>query len=186
MLDPWQKDSGIFAWNAISSFFPQPAILLPKSNTDPNNLMTNGMLLPAKSGVPAGWGSYGEAAVTQTVEAFTGHRGVCLKVVNSGASNRYNDSPSVSVVGKAGRKLRLSCTCQGGFASWKWTGGSLNGSAAFSVVPLQAITSPFEQISEVIVPSDATGIYCNVATPPGSTSYVSALGVYDLTARGIA
>jgi hypothetical protein len=74
----------------------------------------------------------------------------------------------------------------GALGGFKWSGGSLDNQRAFTIESTQPIDPKSEFISEVRVPSDATGIFTQFAVQNGSTVKLAAIGIYDLTALGLA
>jgi lysophospholipase L1-like esterase len=186
-LTSWQKTMGTYAWQQLSPFFVSTPTLLPYANNDPNNLFPNAMLISGTN-KPTSWVSYGGGAMSESLTIVSGYRGTTFTAINSGASSQYYEK-SVSLTGRAGHLLRLSVmgeSTSGALGGFKWSGGSLDNQRAFTIESTQPIDPKSEFISEVRVPSDATGIFTQFAVQNGSTVKLAAIGIYDLTALGLA
>ena len=188
-----------YAKSVLLPLIPNNTTLLPQSNKDPHNLLSNALFVADANsdGVPDSWVSYGSAGVAVTIADKQGMIGKSLKMsaTNNAGGNRYVEQSINISTGKfnIGDKIAL---CGKFTAELAKEGDVLYGAGIKfagpnkGVVPIKDwkvnITNG-RYYYEVEVPVGTTAIVTNMSVGNGTGDvYWGQLGLYNLTRMGMA
>jgi lysophospholipase L1-like esterase len=195
---------GTQAFADVQSVLPAAHTLLPASNSDPTNIVTNALMITSSGGVPAGWTTSSPAAHTAfSVSTDTNLAGNAFVMTKTVAGTSDNDSASFTLVNNAAVIPGHTYAFTGRIVTSGNETGNLilqvsldtytSGFATnpLSIYPVYAynpgVDIPAGQwYMEFVMPANVTIFDVSVALGNGTgVVKVGQIGLYDLTALGL-
>jgi lysophospholipase L1-like esterase len=187
----------------LASVFPAHHPLLPATNTDPNNLLSNGMLLNSASGIATGWSAINASGrVTWTVATdanVAGNVQVATKSTTNAGDNDALAAPDIASGYSAGDRIAVigkivtsgiesaAASAPPGINVYFYTSGFAYAGAFLAPWNLWTCDVPNGQFYlEAIVPANTAHIDLQLNFGNGTgTVKLGQLGVYNLTKMGL-